>query len=133
MAPVKGIAKTVASDVERLTNKAITYAFTTGILVALLIGIAAEFIPENSKPFLVSLLVLAGIAVGFFNIHPEEAKDYVVLVTALVIVTSLSKGILGAVQGVGVYLESVLSSILAFILPSALIVAVRSILNLTKR
>ncbi|MFH1276605.1 MAG: hypothetical protein ABIH82_05845 [Candidatus Woesearchaeota archaeon] len=125
-------AKTMTADVKLVKNKAITYTFTIGFVVALVIGVASQFIPANIMPYLTSLLVLAGIVVGFFNIHPNEAKDYVVLVTALVIVTSLSKNILGGLQFIGLYLETVLSSILAFVLPSVVIVAVRSILNLAK-
>lgn len=124
--------RTMAAEVKLVENKAITYTFTIGFVVALVIGVASAFIPANILPYLTSLLVLAGIIIGFFNIHPNEAKDYVVLVTALVIVTSLTKNILGSIHVVGPYLESVLSSILAFILPSVVIVAVRAILNLAK-
>jgi hypothetical protein len=119
-------------NVKQVTNRAITYAFTVGVVIALVIGVASQFIPGSVMPYLTSLLVLAGIVVGFFNIHRDEAKDYVVLVTALVIVTSLSENILGSVQFIGPYLETVLSSILAFVLPSVVIVAVRSILNLER-
>lgn len=128
----KGVSKVVSGEVRSITNKAITLAFTIGVVVALVVGLASPYIPSNALPFLTSLLILAGIAVGFFNIHPNEARDYVVFVTALVIVTSLSQGILGAVQFVGPLLENVLRSILAFILPSVVIVAVRSILQLAR-
>ena len=124
--------KAMPGSVKQITNRTIAYAFTVGVVVALVIGLASSFIPADVLPYLTSLLVLAGIVVGFFNIHPDEAKDYVVLVTALVIVTSLSENILGAVQFVGPTLENVLSSILAFVLPSVVIVAVRAILNLER-
>ena len=130
--PVKGVAKSVAADVRLVTNRAITYALTIGVIVALVVGIASPFIPATAMPFLTSILILAGIVIGFFNIHPNEAKDYVVLITALVIVTSLSENILGGVQVIGPYLEAILSNILAFVLPSGVIVAVRSILNLAR-
>src|SRR3989344_2912104 len=125
-------SKAMPGSVNQITNKAIAYTFTVGVVVALVVGLASSFIPANVLPYLTSLLVLAGIVVGFFNIHPDEAKDYVVLVTALVIVTSLSENILSGVQVVGPTLESVLSSILAFVLPSVVIVAVRAILNLER-
>ncbi len=125
-------SQAVSGEVKSVTNKAITYAFTIGVMVALVIGLASQYVPGTVLPYLTSLLILAGIVVGFFNIHPNEARDYVVFVTALVIVTSLSEGILGAVYVVGPLLESVLRSILAFILPSVIIVAVRSILHLAR-
>ncbi|HLC90304.1 MAG TPA: hypothetical protein VJI15_00895 [Candidatus Nanoarchaeia archaeon] len=125
-------SKAMPGSVNQITNKAIAYTFTVGVVVALVVGLASSFIPANVLPYLTSLLVLAGIVVGFFNIHRDEAKDYVVLVTALVIVTSLSENILSGVQVIGPTLESVLSSILAFVLPSVVIVAVRAILNLER-
>jgi uncharacterized membrane protein len=115
-----------------ITNEIIAYSFTGGVLVALVLGLISQVIPESITPYLTSLLILAGIVVGFFNITPEEAKDYVVYVTALVIVTTLSQGSLSSIQYVGTYLEAILSSILAFIVPSVIIVAVRSIVHLAR-
>lgn len=116
----------------KVTNKVIAYAFTVGVLLALVLGLLSQFVPPTAMPFLISVLVLAGIVVGFFNIGQEEAKDYVVYVTALVIVTGLSQGALGAVQVVGPALEAVLRTLMAFIVPSVIIVAVRSIINLAR-
>ena len=119
-------------QIKKLANKAIAYAFTVGVVVALILGLVSNVVPASTVPYLTSLLILAGIAVGFFNIQPTEMKDYVLFVTALVITTSLSKGVLGGVQIIGPALENVLSSILAFILPSGVIVGVRAIVNLAK-
>lgn len=116
----------------KVTNKVIAYAFTAGVLVALLLGLLSKFVPPAALPYLTSALVLAGIVVGFFNIGTDEARDYVVFVTALVIVTGLSKGALGSVQIIGPTLEAVLQSIMAFVVPSVIIVAVRAIINLAK-
>ncbi len=116
----------------KVVNKVIAYAFTAGVLVALILGLVSAMVPASVVPYLTSLLILAGIVVGFANITPKEAKNYVLFVTALVIVTSLSKGSLGAVQVVGNYLESVLGSIMAFIVPSVVIVGVKAILNLAR-
>ena len=117
---------------KKVVNKLIAYAFTIGVVVALVLGLIANLVPPSVVPYLTSLLILAGIAVGFFNITPAETRDYVLYVTALVLVTSLSRGVLGQVQGIGPYLESVLGSILAFILPSVLIVGLKAVMNLAK-
>lgn len=114
-----------------VVNRLIAYAFTAGVVIALVLGLVGAYI-SAWVPLLTSLLVLAGIVVGFFNIHPNETRDYVLFVTALVIVTSLSKGSLGTIQYVGPLLESVLSSILAFIVPSVVIVSVKAVIGLAK-
>ncbi len=119
-------------QVKKLANKAIAYAFTVGVVIALILGLVSNLVPADVLPYLTSLLILAGIVVGFFNIQRTEMKDYVLFVTALVITMSLSKGALGGIQLIGPALENVLSSILAFILPSGVIVGVRAIVGLAK-
>lgn len=116
----------------KLTNKVIAYAFTVGVVSALVLGLIAALLPVGAVAVLTTILVLAGIVVGFFNITPKEAHNYVLYVTALVIVTSLSKNVLGPVQFIGPYLESVFSAIMAFIVPSVMIVGLRAVVNLAK-
>ena len=115
-----------------VVNRMIAYAFTVGVLVALVLGLISPLVPASVAPYLISLLVLAGIAVGFFNIHPDEVERYVLYVTAIVIVTSMSKGSLGEVQIIGRFLESILASIMAFIVPSVVVVGLKAVLGLAR-
>ena len=115
-----------------LANKVIAYSFTVGVVIALVLGLVSTWLSDSTQAVLTSLLILAGIIVGFFNIQPSEARDYVLYSLALVIVTSLGQGVLGHLQYIGVYLESILSAIMSFILPSVIIVGIKSILNLAK-
>lgn len=117
--------------VSGVANKLIAYAFTVGIIAALVLGLLSTWVAQW-EAVLTSILILAGIVVGFFNISPKEARDYILYVTALVIVTSLSKGTLGALTTIGPMLENVLGSIMAFIMPSVIIVGIKSILNLAR-
>ncbi len=121
----------MATVVKGVANKVITYAFTAGIVIALVLGLIASWV-QAWVPALTSLLILAGIVVGFFNITPNEARDYILYVTALVIVTSLGSAQLGQLPYVGGPVESVLQSIMAFIMPSVVVVGIKSILNLAK-
>ncbi len=118
---------------KKVVNRVITYAFTVGVVIALLLGLVSAMLPPAVTPWLVSLLILAGVVVGFFNITPKEAESYVLFVTAIVVVTSLSKGSLVAVQFIGPYLESVLASLMAFIVPSAVIVGIKAVINLAEQ
>ena len=117
---------------KKVVNKVITYAFTIGVVIALVLGLISAMLPPEITPWLVSLLILSGVVVGFFNITPKEAESYVLFVTAIVVVTSLSKGSLIAVQFIGPYLESILSSLMAFIVPSAVIVGIKAVINLAE-
>ncbi|MBT4936205.1 hypothetical protein HOL21_01025 [Candidatus Woesearchaeota archaeon] len=118
--------------VSRVTNRVIAYAFAVGVFVALILGLISASLSASSVAVLTSILIIAGIVVGFFNITHDERKDYILFVTALVIVASLSKGVLGSVQIVGPYLESVFASIMAFIVPSVIIVGLRAIMSLAR-
>jgi len=118
--------------VKKVENTVIAYAFTVGVVIALVLGLVSQWVPASVQPWLVSLLVLAGVVVGFANISPNETKDYVLYVTALVIVTGLSKGVLGNVLYVGTYFEGVLTSLMAFVLPSVIIVGLKAVINLAK-
>ena len=115
-----------------VTNKLIAYSFTVGVVVALILGLIAARLPANVVGILTSLLILAGIVVGFFNITPTEAKDYVFYVTAIILVIYLGGNNLGQLQFVGKYLVSVLGTIMAFILPSVIIVGIKAVINLAK-
>lgn len=122
----------VTDYAKKVANKMIAYAFTGGVVLALILGLVATMVPPGAVPYLTSLLILAGIVVGFFNITKEETTNYILYVTAIVIVTSLSKGALGAVQLIGPLLESILGSIMAFIVPSLIVVGLKAIINLAK-
>ena len=117
---------------EEIANRLIAYAFTVGVVLALVLGLISSVLPPAALPWLTSLLIVAGIVVGLFNIGPTETKDYVLFVTAMVIVTSLGQTTLATVQVIGPYLHSVLQSIMAFILPSGLIVGIKAILDLAR-
>ncbi|HIH12263.1 TPA: hypothetical protein HA242_00930 [Candidatus Woesearchaeota archaeon] len=121
----------MAQPVKKLANTVIAYSFTVGVVIALVLGLVSGLVTQW-VPALTSLLILAGVVVGFFNITPAETKDYVLFVTAVVIVISLGGNTLGQVQYVGDYLSRILTSILAFILPSVIIVAIKAIINLAR-
>ena len=121
----------MAQPVKKLANTVIAYSFTVGVVIALVLGLVSGMVTQW-VPALTSLLILAGVVVGFFNITPAETKDYVLFVTAVVIVISLGGNTLGQVQYVGDYLSRILTSILAFILPSVIIVAIKAIINLAR-
>lgn len=115
-----------------ITNKFIAYSFTIGIVIALILGLVSTRLSVNVVAVLTSLLILLGIIVGFFNISPTETKDYILYVTAMIVVVSLGGNNLGQVQLIGGYVVSVLNAILAFIMPSAIIVGIKAVINLAK-
>ena len=107
------------------------YVFPTGIVVAILLGMLSTWLTPI-VPYLITLLVLAGLLVGYHNVTEEEAPQYLLYVTALVFVTTLSGSVLGSVQFVGPLLDGILTSMLAFITPSAIVVGIMAIMRLAR-
>tara|TARA_Y100000034_G_scaffold136768_1_gene215577 strand:- start:14697 stop:15047 length:351 start_codon:yes stop_codon:yes gene_type:complete len=108
------------------------YSFVVGSIIALILGLAASQLGEL-KVWLVSLLVVLGLIVGFLNITGKETKDY--MMTALVLVLVAKFGgidILGQVHTIGPYLVGVFESLIAFIVPALVVVGLRAILKISK-
>ncbi len=120
---------------KKTMNTVLAYAFTSGIVIALVLGLVSPLVAKVNPllpAILTSVLILAGIGVGFANITESETRDYILYVTALVIVLSMGGSALGQIQRIGPYLESVLWSLMTFVLPSVIIVSVRAIFRLAK-
>ena len=118
--------------INKMGNKVIAYSFTVGVVIALILGIVSSRLAPTTVAVLTSVLIVMGIIIGFFNITHTEQRDYVFYVAAIVVVVALGGNNLGQLQLIGSALVRVLNSILAFIMPSVIIVGVRAVINLAK-
>ncbi|MDP7141126.1 MAG: hypothetical protein QF362_04065 [Candidatus Woesearchaeota archaeon] len=111
------------------------YSFVVGVVLALLLGLASQFLAGTGLiPWLASLLVVCGLTVGFLNVTGKETKEFLVVSTVLVIIAGLggASSSLAGVEIVGPYLSGVFLQVLAFIVPAVVVVALKDIWNLTK-
>ncbi len=102
------------------------YAFIIGVIIAVVLGLAESSLGA-AGPWLVSLMVLLGLVVGFMNVGGKESKDFLLVAVALVIVVSIGAGsdVLSGVQYIGSYLAAVLKQIMAFVMPATIIVGLK--------
>ncbi len=108
------------------------YSFVIGAVLALVLGLASSQLGE-AKLWLYLLLVLLGLIVGFLNITGKETKDYLLTALALVLVAKFGGvDILGEVHMLGPFLVGLFESLMAFIVPALIVVALRAILKLSK-
>jgi len=115
---------------ERLGN----YSFAVGVVIALVLGLAASAFTASVQAVLTAILVLLGIVVGIVNITGEETKDFLFTATVLIIATALglsdvalrSVGAIGGVS-IGTLLVGVFGKILIFTVPAVIIVALKHI------
>ncbi len=100
------------------------YAFFVGLLVAIVAGLFRNVVgPE----VLVTTLVILGFVVGLFNLTAEETMPFLVASIALMLAGIVN---LGLIPGVGLYLRSILSNIVVFVVPGAILVGLKTIWKL---
>ena len=111
------------------------YAYIIGVIAAVIVGALSGNLPGTSLMWLTSLVIIAGLIVGFLNIGTKEVKDFLLISTVLVIVAYAGSAgtILKAVYMVGPYLEGIFTQLLAFVVPATVVVALKAILLLAKK
>ena len=115
---VKGISSRI--EIHRVAH----YAFFIGLLVAIVAGFFREVL---SPEVLVTTLVILGFLVGLFNLTAKETTPFLVAAIALMLAGIVN---LGLIPGVGLYLRSILSNIVVFVVPGAILVGLKTIWKL---
>ena len=105
------------------------WAFIIGVIIALIAGYVSTIVGNTITT---SVLIVMGLLVGFLNVTEKETKDYLLAAVVLVIVTSMGGSALGTVAIVGPYIQSVLSAIMTFVMPAAIIVSLKAIYALAQ-
>ena len=102
------------------------YAFFIGAILAVIAGLFAGLIPDT---VVITLLVVLGLIVGLLNITVKETSTFLIAAIALMLAGVVN---LGLIPYVGLYLRSILTNIVVFVVPAAIIVALKTIYSLAK-
>lgn len=98
------------------------WSFVVGLLVAVLVGLAADI------PGAAVLIFVLGLLVGILNIGERESLAFLVAVIAL-----LTIGVAGLQLGqLTPLVESILKQFVSFVSAAALVVAIKQILSYAK-
>ena len=100
------------------------YTFFVGLLVAIVTGLFRNLLQPE---VLVTTLALLGFVVGLFNLTAKETTTFLIASLALMLAGIVN---LGLIPGVGLYLRSILSNIVVFVVPGAIIVGMKVIWKL---
>ncbi len=123
MAKKRGKAKALTMGKMEL-HRVAHYTFFVGLLIAVIAGLFRNvFSPE----VLVTTLVILGFVVGLFNLTAKETTPFLLAAVALMLAGIVN---LGLIPGVGLYLRSILSNIVVFVVPGAIIVGIKAIWKL---
>ena len=107
------------------------YSFVIGAIIALVLGLASAQLSEASV-WLMSLLIILGLIVGFLNITGKETKEYLLIALVLVLVANFGGNVLESVQAIGPFLQGIFDAFVAFIVPAVIVVGLRAILKLSR-
>ncbi len=109
------------------------YSFIVGVIIAIVLGLAASQLGD-AAPWLTSLLIVLGLIVGFLNVSGKETREFLLVAVSLVIVAfaGSASGTLGGVQIIGPYLQGIFDAIMAFIVPATVVVGLKDIKSLAE-
>ncbi len=105
-------------------HKVAHYTFFVGLLIAIVAGLFRTIV---SPEILVTTLVILGFIVGLFNLTAKETIPFLVAAIALMLAGIVN---LGLIPGVGLYLRSILTNIVVFVVPGAILVGLKTIWKL---
>jgi len=100
------------------------WSFLAGVLLAFLAGL----IPALQTTTMIWILAFLGLIVGLLNITARETAEFLLAAVALIICADAAKSILP----LGNVVFYILSNVVAFVFPAALLVALRTIWFLAK-
>src|SRR3989344_2473758 len=127
--------KSVPNNPPKLTTPSLQnvghWAFLVGALIAILGGLLTWLFPGivEEIPLLTALFVL-GLVVGVLNVTVRETSEFLLATIALILAGVVN---LGLIPVFGLLLRNILSNIVVFVVPAAVIVALRSIWVLANR
>ena len=118
--------KGISSQME--IHRVAHYAFFVGLVVAIVAGLFARQFPRVLTPeVLVTTLVLLGFLVGLFNLTAKETMPFLVASIALMLAGIVN---LSLIPAVGFLLRDILSNIVVFVVPGAIILGMKTIWKL---
>ena len=103
------------------------WAFIIGLALAIIAGLIQGV---YAIPSLILILVILGLIVGFLNIAEKNTVKLLVAIIALMMIGGIT---ISAIPTINVYLESILANILIFASGAGLVVAIKAIIETTKK
>ena len=108
------------------------WAFILGVVIAIIAGLAAGYLDAVSAGYVALVLVILGLIVGFLNLNDKEIQPFLVAAIALMLM-QVSAGGLNLIPYIGIYLTSMVQNIAVFVMPAALVVALKAVYKLAAR
>ena len=110
------------------------WAFILGVILAVVLGLFATALGSSAAGWLVSLLTVLGLIVGFLNLSGKNAEKFVFAGVVLVIATYMggASSTLASVAVIGQYLGGIFDAVLLFVVPATVVVALKDVYDLAQ-
>ena len=112
-----------------------TMLYSIGVIIAIVMGIGTAMNQEwSTNAWLVLLLVVIGLVVGFYNITSKEVTPFLIGTIALVIANAVANfTILNTlIPKIGTFVAATLGNFITVIAAAAVVVAFRAVYGLAK-
>lgn len=112
------------------------WAFILGIVIAIIAGLIAGYLDIVTAGYIALVLVILGLIIGFLNLNDKEMQPFLIAAIALMLMQMSAGGLVlldKVINGLGTILASMVSNIAVFVMPAALVVALKAVYKLAAR
>jgi hypothetical protein len=107
-----------------------SWAFIAGVILAIILGIFGQMV-ATYKGYIVTILVVIGLIVGFINIGDKETANFLIAAIALLAANTATQWTsLDIVGTISTYIAGILGGIAIFVAPAAVLVALKAIYDM---
>ncbi|MEM7825123.1 MAG: hypothetical protein QXO27_04080 [Candidatus Aenigmatarchaeota archaeon] len=104
-------------------------AFFAGVILAIIIGLFPTAL-KNYQNTVAAILVILGLIVGFLNVGKGETFNFLIAAIALMLAGT---GGLDALPWISGIIPSILTNIVSFVTPAAIVVGLKAIYDLASK
>jgi hypothetical protein len=112
------------------------WAFLIGIVLALIGSLLSVWF-GSLNPFLLGLLLLLGLVIGFVGVSPNDINKFMLSSVSLVIVSFAGSAGVRNIEflnwEIGNIVSSTLGALLVLLVPATIVVAVRNLFSISQR
>ncbi len=101
-------------------------------LIGLILAVIAGFITGYAQ-YIALVLFILGLVVGFLNVSGKDAQKFLISVVALLLLGVGSISALAVLGIVSTYVNSILGNFIAFVGAAGLVVAIKSVVETSKK
>jgi len=103
------------------------WSFIIGVIMAVISGF------WYISPAAMSVLVILGVVVGFLNITGQEAMTFLLASVSMIVISSMGSPAFAEIAVIGPTLQRMLNNLIIFVIPAAMIVALRAVITLAHK